>query len=111
MTFIQQITPAVLSRDASHADVFVIGTDGRVWTNWWALGTNNNRWNGWYPITDDPANPAVSIFSKQPPPAVLSRDASHVDVFVIGIDSRVWTNWWALGTNNNLWNGWYPITD
>jgi hypothetical protein len=101
--------PAVLSRDAGHADVFVMGNDGRVWTNWWALNENNNRWNGWYPISDHPDNPAEAIFSKATPPAVLSRDAGHADVFVMGNDGRVWTNWWALNENNNRWNGWYPI--
>jgi hypothetical protein len=88
-----------------------MGNDGRVWTTWWALGENNNRWHRWYPITDDPGNVQVSVFSKATPPAVLSRDPAHADVFVMGNDGRVWTTWWALGENNNRWHRWYPITD
>ena len=111
MPFSTQTPPAVLSRDSEHVDVFVIGADGRVWTNWWALGQNDNRWAGWFPITDKPDDPTAASFSKQTPPAVLSRDSEHLDLFVIGTDGRVWTNWWALGQNDNRWAGWFPITD
>jgi hypothetical protein len=110
-TFSMATPPAVLSRDPDHTDIFVMGIDGRVWTTWWAQGINNNRWNPWFPITDDPNDPERSRFSTTTPPAVLSRDAGHADVFVMGNDGRVWTTWWAQGVNNNHWNPWFPITD
>jgi len=109
VAFSKGAAPEVLSRDPAHQDVFVIGEDGRVWTTWWAQGVNDNKWNGWFPISDRPGDPTVARFSKATPPAVLSRDPAHQDVFVIGEDGRVWTTWWAQGVNDNKWNGWFPI--
>ena len=91
--FSRQTPPAVIARDANHLDLFVVGNDGRIWTNWWALGTNSNHWNGWFPITDNPNDRSVSVFSKQTSPAVIARDAEDLDLFVVGNDGRIWTNW------------------
>jgi hypothetical protein len=73
MPFSKETPPAVLSRDAEHADVFAVGLDGRIWTTWWAQGVDDNRWHAWYPITDKPENPQHAVFSKATPPVVVAR--------------------------------------
>ena len=94
-TFSKLTPPAIVARDANHLDLFVMGNDGRVWTNLWTDGINNNRWNGWFPISDNSNDPTVSTFSKQTPPAMVARSAMDLDLFVLATDSRVWTNWRA----------------
>ena len=85
--------PVALARDAEHQDLFVMGTDGRVWTTYWSLG--DRGWHPWFPITDDPSQHTIATFSKGTAPAALARDPQHQDLFVMGTDQRIWTSYWA----------------
>ena len=38
-----------VSRSTDKLDVFVVGTDGRVWTAAWEPGFTD-WWHGWWPI-------------------------------------------------------------
>jgi len=37
-----------LARLEGQMDLFVVGSDGRVWTMWWR--DDNGRWASWYAI-------------------------------------------------------------
>ena len=99
--------PVALARDAEHQDLFVMGTDGRVWTTYWSLG--DQGWHPWFPVTDRPEDPNHAKFSTATPPVALARDAEHQDLFVMGTDGRVWTTYWSLGDQG--WHPWFPVTD
>jgi hypothetical protein len=76
-----------LSRFPEHLDIFVIGTDGRVWSNFWNETSNNGFWNSWFPIGPDSSFPAQEI-------AAVSRHDNNIDLFVVGHDGVVYSAFW-----------------
>jgi hypothetical protein len=100
---------AAVSRAPGVIDLFVIGSDaagnnGHVWTNNWSqAGTTNGGWNAdWGPLPGS----AVFDFATQHV-AVVSQSQENLDLFVIGDDSRVWSDQWSQGGG---WSGdWRPL--
>nr|WSY57072.1 hypothetical protein OG999_47670 [Streptomyces sp. NBC_00886] len=91
---------AAVSRFPGQLDVFVIGFDNRVWTTFW------NERTGWNPDFFPLPGGAVFDHEKQEL-AVVSRFPGQLDVFVIGLDNRVWTTFWNEGTG---WNAdFFPL--
>ncbi|MBV9328988.1 MAG: hypothetical protein JO352_35210 [Chloroflexi bacterium] len=79
---------AAVSRAPGNLDLFVIGFDNRVWTNYW---NDQVGWNpaGWFPI------PGTAVFDHTTQQiAAVSRAPGNLDLFVIGFDNRVWTTYW-----------------
>ncbi|MER5208886.1 hypothetical protein ABT041_38280, partial [Streptomyces sp. NPDC002825] len=63
-----------VSRSEENVDLFVVGNDNRVWSQFWGARVG---WNpDWMPI------PGAAVFDKQPVAAV-ARDADHLDLFVV----------------------------
>ena len=81
----QQI--AAVSRAPGNLDVFVIGFDNHVWTTFW---NDQVGWNGdFFPV------PGQAVFDRETQQlAAVSRAAGNLDVFVIGFDNHVWTEFW-----------------
>jgi hypothetical protein len=93
----QQI--AAVSRGPGNLDLFMIHSDGRVWTTFW------NEQAGWDrdPGPDGGVNPEGHFF---PLPgrarfdhttqqiAAVSRGPGNLDLFMIHSDGRVWTTFW-----------------
>ena len=94
---------AVVSRIANHIDVFWVGPDGAVMSNWWDLGANNAQWNQPFPLTPPNAAQPGAI-------AAVARTPDHLDVFWVGPDGAIGSNWWDLGANNAQWNQPFPLT-
>ncbi|MFD0153009.1 hypothetical protein ACFVID_26935 [Streptomyces sp. NPDC127132] len=86
-----------VSRSEGQVDLFTVGYDSRVWTQFW----NQAGWHSdWFPL------PGAAVFDKQSV-SVVSRDDGHLDLFVVGYDSRVWTQFWSADKG---WNGdWFPV--
>jgi hypothetical protein len=85
-----------IARTPGHMDVFWVGPDGSVGTNWWDAGVNNGLWNTPFEIA--PAGSAQGVTT------VVARTPEHMDVFWVQPDGSVGTNWWDAGVNNGLWN-------
>ncbi|MFF9819303.1 hypothetical protein ACF1GV_39155, partial [Streptomyces sp. NPDC014006] len=82
---------AAVSRASGNLDVFVIGFDNRVWTTYW------NDHDGW----GDPQNghffplPGGAVFDRATQQlAAVSRATGNLDLFVIGFDNHVWSEFW-----------------
>jgi hypothetical protein len=75
--------------------VFLVGTDGHLWQDYW----DNNQWN-WYDCGTPPSQTAGVIVSSGV--GVLETPDGRPYAFVIGSDGHLWQNYWA----NNQWN-WY----
>ncbi len=88
---------AAVARLPEHLDVFWIGRDGSVWSNWWDQNANNGQWNQPFPIAPAGNAEPGSI-------AVVARLPEHLDVFWVGPDGSVWSNWWNQKANNGQWN-------
>ncbi|MEU5128468.1 hypothetical protein AB0G96_20340, partial [Streptomyces mobaraensis] len=91
---------AAVARTSGHLDVFWVGTDGKIWSNWW----DQIAGNGWY---DHGAFPIAASFPVPAAPgtgvAAVARTSGHLDVFWVGSDGKVWSAWW----DQSAGNGWY----
>ena len=90
------------SRSTDKLDVFVIGTDNRVYTAAWEPAFTD-WWHGWWQLNGGIAAPGAHV-------TVVSRNTDKLDVFVVGTDGRVYTAAWEPGFTD-WWHGWWPIGD
>ena len=88
----QQI--AAVSRAPGNLDTFVIGFDNRGWSTFW---NDQNGWNGdWFPL------PGTAVFDHALQElAAVSRAPGNLDLFVIGFDNHVWSDFW---NDRSGWN-------
>ncbi len=92
-------------RTPEHVDVFWIGPDGGVGSNWWDSGANNGAWNQPFGL----APPGSAQPGWQPPgrvssPLATARVSNHLDAFWVGPDGGIGSNWWDVLANHGLWN-------
>jgi len=89
---------AAVARMPQQLDVFWIGPDGSVQTIWWNQDLNDAQWNALSTVA--PAGSAVPGTAL----AAVGRMPQQLDVFWIGPDGSVQTNWWNQDLNNAQWN-------
>ena len=85
-----------VARTPNHLDLFWVGLDGSVGSNWWDAGANNGAWNAAFEIA--PAKSAQGVVT------AVARTPDHLDVFWVGPDGSVGSNWWDAHANNARWN-------
>jgi len=78
-----------VSRVPEQIDVFWIGPDGSIMTQWWRAGAGT----GWADHGPFPVAPAGSA-GPGSGLTVVARTMEHLDVFWIGPDNAVMTQWW-----------------
>ncbi|HEX7312955.1 MAG TPA: C1 family peptidase [Pyrinomonadaceae bacterium] len=93
---------AAVARDPNKLDIFVVGTDGGIYTAAWDQNVSNAQWRGWWRITNGVAAPGSGI-------AAVARDSNKLDVFVVGTDGAVWTAAWDQNVSNAQWRGWWRV--
>ncbi len=84
---------AALSRLAQHIDVFWVGEDGAIQTQWWDGGVPQGGWADHLPFPISPPG-AARLGS---PVVTVSRVPDQIDVFWIGPDGSIMTQWWRAG--------------
>src|SRR4029077_12912462 len=67
-----------VARTPDHLDVFWVGPDGSVGSNWWDAGADNGRGNAALEIV--PAGSAAGAVM------AVARTPDHLDVFWVGLD-------------------------
>jgi len=86
-------------------DLFVTGTDGRVYRNWWnsADGGSADDWAWWAatPNDQDFTNAATSV-------GAVARTPDSLDLFVAGKDGKVYRTWWNSAGD---WAWWVPTDE
>jgi hypothetical protein len=87
-----------VSRSADKLDVFVIGVDNRTYTAAWEPAFADG-WHGWWNLNGGMAVHGSAI-------AGVSRRPDYMDVFVVGLDGRVYSAAWSPG---KPWGGWWPM--
>jgi hypothetical protein len=86
-------------RSENKIDIMVVRGDGlAVTAAWEQLGDQN--WRGWWPVSEGMATPDTSV-------TAVSRSKDKLDIFMVGMDGRVWTAAWEPG--DTAWRGWWPI--
>ena len=89
-----------VSRSKDKLDIFVVGTDQRVWSAAWAPSATN-QWFGWFPIGDVrvPQYSAVNV---------VSRSTDKLDLFVTDVNGVIRTAAWEPAFTDS-WRGWWEI--
>ncbi len=103
-TAVPQANIAAIKRDDHQEDIFVVGRDGGVYTNW---VVDHDHWNEWIRLAD---NNFPDGFTAAPRAAVatVKRDEHQQDIFVVGRDGGVYTNWVV---DHGSWNKWFRISE
>jgi len=81
--------PGVCSWASGRLDIFVRGTDNRLWHKWYS-----GSWSGWESLG--------GILTSDP--AAVSWASGRIDVFVRGTDNALWHKWY-----NGSWSGWESL--
>jgi hypothetical protein len=90
----------VVSRAPDKLDVFVVGTDRRVWTAAWQPSFTD-WWHGWWPIGNIKVPPGSPIHA-------VSRSTDKLDIFVTDENGIVQTAAWEPSFTDG-WHGWWQI--
>ncbi len=85
--------PAVFSRDPNVTDIFVRGTDNRLWHR----HLNRDQWSDWA------RHDGVELASS---PVADSLEPEHLHVFVRGADGQLWQKVWRP---QHGWQGWFCL--
>ncbi|MFJ4777100.1 CAP domain-containing protein, partial [Streptomyces sp. NPDC088762] len=91
---------ASVSQRDDHLDVFWVGPDGSVRSQWWDGKWDNGAWDkhGSFNIA-----PAGSAAANSGIASVSQRD-NHLDVFWLGPDGSVRSQWWDGKWDNGPWD-------
>lgn len=87
-----------VSRNTDKLDVFVVGTDNTTYTAAWEPAFTDG-WHGWWNLNGGKAAHGSLITSAR-------RRPDFMDVFVVGLDGRLYTAAWSPG---QTWGGWWPM--
>jgi hypothetical protein len=96
----------VLSRFATHLDLFVVGRDSAVYSNFW---DGNTGWNPhWFRLGDTNFADGFKV-PVEAPISSLCRFTEHIDLFVSGFDGGVYSTFWDQ--SSGWFNHWFRLTD
>ena len=92
---------AAVARLPGHLDVFWVGQDSQIWSQWWdqAAGQSWGNHNP-FPIASSFPVPARA----DSPIAAVARLPGHLDVFWVGQDSQIWSQWWDQAAGQSWGN-------
>lgn len=85
-----------IARYAGHLDLFVVGTDNRVYSCWW---DRSSGWAAWFRVGSLVARPGSTV-------NVVSRYSDHLDLFTTASDGRTMSTWWDGRTG---WAEWFQL--
>jgi hypothetical protein len=93
---------SAVSRHPHALDIFLVSTDGGIYTAAWDANVAGGQWRGWWRISNLVVRPGSPV-------AAVARDSNKLDVFVAGNDGRTYTAAWDAGVANGQWRGWWNI--
>lgn len=93
---------AAISRTPNSLDVFIVSTDGGVYTAAWDQNVNKAQWRGWWRIGNLAAKAGGPV-------SVVARSANQLDIFVAGSDGKTYTAAWDANVEKGIWRGWWNI--
>jgi hypothetical protein len=91
-----------VSRDPNKLDIFIVSTDGGIYTAAWDQHVANAQWRGWWRIGNLKAVPGAPV-------AAVARDHNKLDIFVAADDGKTYTAAWDQNVSNGQWRGWWNI--
>ncbi|MGA8055083.1 MAG: hypothetical protein WCA12_14705, partial [Burkholderiales bacterium] len=97
-------TVTALSTRENGTSLYLLGLDGKVWTNFFPAADGSPRWNGWFPLADN-------VFPARSTVTALSTVPGGTSLYVLGLDRKVWTNFFPAADGSARWNGWFALAD
>jgi len=91
-----------LSTVPGGTSLYVLGLDGKVWSNFFPAPDGSLRWNGWFALGDN-------IFPGGATVTALSTVPGGTSLYVLGRDGGVWTNEFPSPDHSLTWDGWWPL--
>jgi hypothetical protein len=85
--------PAAVSWGPGRIDVFVRGTDAKVWHKWYSSGA----WSGWQSLG--------GVLPTGVGPAAASWGVNQLEVFAQGTNQAIWEKTW----NGSIWSAWSSL--
>jgi hypothetical protein len=89
-----------VSRSKDKLDIFATDVNGAIQTAAWEPA-NTDGWHGWWALNGGRAAPGAPV-------TAVSRSTDHLDAFVIGTDSKVYTAAWQPDFTD-WWHGWWRM--
>jgi hypothetical protein len=99
-------TVSSLSRMRDQLDLFAVGTDGGVFSTFW--NPNGGWFDRWFRLADPNFGDQFTV-PPQTEVSTLSRYPGHLDLFVVGRDSAVYSTFWD--ENSGWFNHWFRLAD
>jgi Beta-L-arabinofuranosidase, GH127 catalytic domain len=101
--FPQATAVTALSTVPGGTSLYVVGFDGKVWTNFFPAADGSPRWNGWFALPGD------NVFPERSTVTALSTVPGGTSLYVLGLDRKVWTNFFPAPDRPGEWDGWWPL--
>lgn len=102
-------TPEVvtsINRTRDQLDLFAVGLEGGVYSTFW---NPDGGWlDRWFRLIDNNFGDQFTV-PPQSEISTLSRFANHLDLFVVGRDSAVYSTFWDA--NGGWFNRWFRLID
>jgi hypothetical protein len=93
-----------IARSPDQMDLFVVGTDGGIYSTWWNPNDGWDRNHNWFRIGRAENNvPPGSVVS------AIARQPEQIDLFVVGNDGGIYSTWWNPNDGWNRNHIWFRI--
>jgi hypothetical protein len=101
---------SAVSRTLNQMDIFVVTSNGQVYTDSWNYYQNNGNWTGFIQVSwlINGAAPGSTV-------SVTARTTTHLDIFTVDRAGNVMSDWWDQVVDSGSWNhgggvtGWFQI--
>ncbi|MBC7558481.1 MAG: hypothetical protein H7270_03845 [Dermatophilaceae bacterium] len=86
-----------IARYSGHLDLFVVGTDNRIYSCWWDV---SGGWSSWFALGGLIAATGSTV-------NVVARYTDHLDLFTTASDGKIMSTWWDARSG---WAGWFQVS-
>ena len=92
-----------IARAKDQLDLFIVETDGHVYTSWWNQNVDGGRWHDWTQIPSAVSTANGSV-------RAVSRRSDHLDLFMSDLNGAVVTTSWDANVNQGRWAAWSALS-
>jgi hypothetical protein len=96
--------PAVAINADRRLEVFIVNAvDGQLYHIWQNVGGSSGSWNNYWERLEVPSLPRET-------PTVARNGDGRLELFMIGMDDKLYHSWQTTKNDSTRWSGWEPLT-